>query len=153
MMNTMKVQMSVPVGMSPYLNSEDTEISFAMNAMMLYPLIKNLTISHGKAAEILGVHKTDLIEFYGAMGIPYLDQSEEEFLEDLSSINRLLGVVAVKDRERISLIQRVTGLELGETEAIVCAEENNADINKVVEFVYFFQNMYRLFWRLGVSLQ
>lgn len=90
MMNTMKVQMSVPVGMSPYLNSEDTEISFAMNAMMLYPLIKNLTISHGKAAEILGVHKTDLIEFYGAMGIPYLNQSEEEFLEDLSSINRLL---------------------------------------------------------------
>ena len=64
-----------------------------------------------------------------------------------------IRVVAVKDRERISLIQRVTGLDLGETEAIVCAEENNADINKVVESVYFFQNMYRLFWRLGVSLQ
>ena len=39
-----------------------------------------------------------------------------------------IRVVAVKDRERISLIQRVTGLDLGETEAIVCAEENNADI-------------------------
>ena len=91
-MNTMNVQMSVPVGMSPYLNSEDAEITFAMNAMMLYPLIKNLTISHGKAADILGIHKSDLIEFYGAMGIPYLDQSEEELLEDVSNIDRILGV-------------------------------------------------------------
>ena len=90
-MNMMNVQMSVPVGMYPYLNSDDTEVAFAMNAMMLYPLIKNLTISHGKAADILGVHKTDLIEFYGAMGIPYLDQSEDEFLDDLSNINRLVG--------------------------------------------------------------
>ena len=39
-----------------------------------------------------------------------------------------IRVVAVKDRERVNLIQRVTGLDLGETEAIVCAEENNADI-------------------------
>ena len=91
-MKTMNVQMNVPVGMSPYLNSDDAEIAFAMNAMMLYPLIKNLTISHGKAADILGVHKTDLIEFYGAMGIPYLDQSEEELLADVTNIDRLLGV-------------------------------------------------------------
>ena len=87
------VQVMVPEGMSQYMNSEDPETVFAMNAMMLYPLIKNLTISHGKAAEILGVHKTDLIEFYGSMGISYLDQSEEEFLEDVSNVINLPRIV------------------------------------------------------------
>ena len=91
-MKTMTIQMDIPVGMAPYLTNADSELVFARNAMMLYPLIQNLTISHGRAAEILGVHKTDLIEFYGAMGIPYLDQTEDEFLRDVNTIERLLGV-------------------------------------------------------------
>ena len=91
-MDAITVQMQIPAGMAPYLSDEDTEMVFARNAMMIYPLIQNLTISHGRAAEILGVHKTDLIEFYGSMGIPYLDQTEEEFLSDLSTIENLLGV-------------------------------------------------------------
>ena len=39
----------------------------------------------------MGVHKTDLIEFYNAMGIPYLDQSEDELLEDLKTLDRVMG--------------------------------------------------------------
>ena len=91
-MKTMTIQMNVPIGMAPYLTNADSELVFARNAMMLYPLIQNLTISHGRAAEILGVYKTDLIEFYGTMGIPYLDQTEDEFLHDVYTIERLLGV-------------------------------------------------------------
>lgn len=30
-------------------------------------------ISHGKAAEILGIHKLELIEMYGKIGLPYFD--------------------------------------------------------------------------------
>jgi propanediol dehydratase small subunit len=59
--------------------------------MLLYPFIRNLTISHGRAAEILGVHKTDLIEFYDSMGIPYLNQSEEELMADLATLDRVMG--------------------------------------------------------------
>ena len=59
--------------------------------MILYPLIQNRTISHGRAAEILGVHKTDLIEFYDSVGIPYLDQSEEELTADLETLSIVLG--------------------------------------------------------------
>ena len=78
--------------MSTYLNNSDYEQVFERNAMLLYPFIRNLTISHGRAAEILGVHKTDLIEFYDSMGIPYLDQSEEELMEDLETLNRVVEV-------------------------------------------------------------
>lgn len=89
-MRTVNVQMAVPEGMAPYLSYNDAEQSFCINAMMLYPLIKNLTISHGRAADILGVHKTDLIEFYDSMGIPYLDQSEDELLNDLSTLRKVM---------------------------------------------------------------
>ena len=92
-MKTVDVQITIPEEMSRYIVGEDRQESFARNAMMLYPLIQNLTISHGRAAEILGVHKTDLIEFYDAMGIPYLQQSKEELLSDLATLDRVLGAV------------------------------------------------------------
>ena len=68
---------------------KNTEQTFARNAMFLYPFIQNLTISHGRAAEILGVHKTDLIEFYDSVGIPYLNQSKEELLAELAAYDRI----------------------------------------------------------------
>ena len=91
-MDMTTVQMVIPSGMAPYLSDEDSKATFARNAMVLYPLIQDMTISHGKAAEILGVHKTDLIEFYGSMGIPYLNQSKEELEKDISTLEALLGV-------------------------------------------------------------
>lgn len=92
-MRTVNVQLAVPEGMAPYLLDEERGLSFEINAMILYPFIQNQTISHGRAAEILGVHKTDLIEFYDSLGIPYLNQSEEELLDDLATMDRVLGVV------------------------------------------------------------
>lgn len=90
-MRTVDVQITVPEGMSTYLNNVDYDQIFERNAMLLYPLIRNLTISHGRAAEILGVHKTDLIEFYDSMGIPYLNQSEDELMADLATLDRVMG--------------------------------------------------------------
>ena len=90
-MRTVNVQITVPEGMRTYLNNVDYEQVFKRNAMLLYPFIRNLTISHGRAAEILGVHKTDLIEFYDSMGIPYLNQSEEELMADLATLDRVIG--------------------------------------------------------------
>ena len=45
----------------------------------------------GRAAEILGVRKWDLIEFYNSRGLPYLDQSKEELLADLAVFDELKG--------------------------------------------------------------
>ena len=55
---------------------------------MLYPFIQNLTISHGRAAEILGVHKFDLIDFYCSMGLPYLNQSVADLEDEMGDIRR-----------------------------------------------------------------
>jgi hypothetical protein len=48
-------------------------------------------ISHGKAAEILGIRKLDLIDLYASMGLPYLDQTMDELDEDLSTLHDLFG--------------------------------------------------------------
>lgn len=58
------------------VNEEQTELE--RNALMLYPYIKNLTISHGRAAEILGISKWELIQLYDRMGLAYLDQDISE---------------------------------------------------------------------------
>lgn len=91
-MKTINIQITVPEDMKTYLNDENQDQAFERNAMLLYPYIRKLTISHGKAAEILGVHKTDLIEFYDSMGIPYLDQSEDDLMGDLATLNHIVEV-------------------------------------------------------------
>lgn len=90
-MDIMNISVSVPKGIVPYISNEDNEQIFKRSAMMVYPLIQDGTISHGRAAEILGVYKTDLIEFYDSMGIPYLNQSKEELLRDVATLNKVLG--------------------------------------------------------------
>ena len=88
-MDMIPVQIMVPCEMASYINTADQEASFARNAMILYPLIQNLTISHGRAAEILGVPKLDLIDFYNSMGLPYLNQSPEDLEEEIAGFARL----------------------------------------------------------------
>ena len=86
---TITMHMEVPEGMAPYLIDEDQEQTFQRNAMFLFSLIQSHRISYGRAAEILGVSKWHLIEFYDNMGMPYLNQSKAELLEELKTYDRL----------------------------------------------------------------
>ena len=81
----------VPEKMIMYLNMSDPRDELERNAMILYPYIRNNTMSHGKAAEILGIHKWDLIELYNSLGFPYLSDVNG-FKEDLLAINKLEGM-------------------------------------------------------------
>ena len=58
--------------------------------MLLHPYIQKGIISHGRAAEILGVRKWDLIEYYNGLGIPYLNQRKEDLLADLATFDRVM---------------------------------------------------------------
>lgn len=44
-----------------------------------------MRISHGRAAEILGIGKLDLIALYNEMGLPYLDMDISEVEEDVNT--------------------------------------------------------------------
>jgi len=87
---TMKqIEINVPEAVVPYANVEGERAVLLRNAMLLYPYIKNDTLSHGKAAEMLGITKMELIELYGSLGIAYFDMTEEELAEDLATLNKV----------------------------------------------------------------
>lgn len=69
-------------------------------AMLLYPAIADMTISHGRAAELLGIPKWDLIDLYAGMGIPYLTQTWEEAQEDSRAIEEAMRQDESRARER-----------------------------------------------------
>ena len=83
------VNMEMPEAMVTYAVTKDKESQLMRNAMILYPYIHDGVISHGKAAEILGVFKMDLIILYGKLGLPYIEMTDEEIEEELSTVNYL----------------------------------------------------------------
>lgn len=83
------VKIQIPTNMTPYVVTTDAQSELIRNAMMLYPYIKNLTISHGKAAEILGIPKYELIDLYDKLGLPYLNQDIQEVEEEVQYWKKL----------------------------------------------------------------
>lgn len=84
-MESAKIEISVPKEMIIYVNSKDKRKELKRNALILYPYIKDLTISHGRAAEILGIRKLDLITLYNEIGLPYLNMDISEVEEDVKT--------------------------------------------------------------------
>lgn len=88
-MSMRKIEINIPESMVSFIADKNEEDVLKQNAMILYPYIQNDTISYGKAAELLGVHKLDLIALYGKLGISYFQESVEEIASDLQSIKKL----------------------------------------------------------------
>ena len=85
------VTMDIPEDIADLMVCDNKSDELRRNAVLLYPFIKNETISHGRAAEILGISKWELIELYGSEGIPYIDQSWEEAEQDAANVMELLS--------------------------------------------------------------
>lgn len=85
------VNISVPDGMTMYLHPQNKQAELERNALLLYPYIHDKTISHGKAAEILGIPKWDLIEIYDHMGLAYLSMDFAEVEDEMKTWEQLKG--------------------------------------------------------------
>lgn len=85
------VTMNIPEEIMDFMVCENKSDELRRNALLLYPFIKNETISHGRAADILGISKWELIELYGSEGIPYIDQSWDEVEQDAANVSKLLS--------------------------------------------------------------
>lgn len=90
-MTMTRVEIDVPEEIVPYTVLEDREAQTTRNAMLVYPFIKNGIMSHGRAAEMLGLPKMELIALYGKLGLPYFDETEEELEEDLAVLKKVRG--------------------------------------------------------------
>lgn len=83
-----KVEIDVSEEIVPYTVLEDKDAQITRNAMLVYPYIKSGVMSHGNATEMLWLHKIDLIALYGKFGMPYFDETEEEFEGDLAALKK-----------------------------------------------------------------
>ena len=96
MVRTESITITVPVGMSKYLTDTKPETELLRNALLLYPYILNQTISHGYAADILGISKSELIDIYDKLGYSYLDMTMDDLDMELSNFRKL------KEKETLS---------------------------------------------------
>ena len=75
-----------------------------------------------------------LRELFGEIIIPAAVHRElttnEKYSEEAEQINNcgFIRVIFVEDRKTVSIIQRTAGLDIGESEAIVYADNNHADL-------------------------
>ena len=83
------VTINVPTGMAKYLVTLNPEAELTRNALLLYPYILNRTISHGRAAEILGIRKSELIDLYDTLGYSYFDMTMDELDDELDTFRRM----------------------------------------------------------------
>ena len=87
-----EVQVKVPKEMQIYFSDDyatDSGEELKRNALLLYPYIYKNVISHGRAAEILGIKKLDLIDLYDQMGFPYFDMDISEVMQDIQTFHSL----------------------------------------------------------------
>ena len=87
------VNVEIPEEMASLVLSANKEEQLKRNAMMLYPYVHDGIISHGRAAEMLGIYKIDLITLYGRLGIPYIEMTDEEIEKELSTVQSLKEVM------------------------------------------------------------
>lgn len=83
------VNMEMPEEMVSFVVRKSKEEQLIRNAMMLYPYIHDGIISHGRAAEMLGMYKIDLVVLYGKLGIPYIEMTDDEIAEELETVREL----------------------------------------------------------------
>ena len=89
MVTTESVTIKVPIGMSKYLVIDNPEAELKRNALLLYPYILNQTISHGRAAEILGIRKSELIDLYDKLGYSYFDMTMDDLDNEMNTFREL----------------------------------------------------------------
>ena len=58
-MELVEYEIKIPREMKVFLTGSDKRTELQSRAMLLYPYIYNQTISHGRAAELLGMNKYD----------------------------------------------------------------------------------------------
>ena len=89
MVTTESVTIKVPVGMSKYLVTINPEAELTRNALLLYPYILDQTISHGRAAEILGIRKSELNDLYDKLGYSYFDMIMDDLDNEMNTFREL----------------------------------------------------------------
>lgn len=71
--------------MKKYVRDSDV-LDREKGALLLLSAIRKEELSYSEAADILGMSRLDLIDYYGQLGIPYIDYEPDEIDEDARNV-------------------------------------------------------------------
>jgi predicted HTH domain antitoxin len=87
-MSTLKIELELPEEIVEYLGTQ--ELDKSIKELIVLNLLREHKISQGKAKEILGISKSELIELMMLHSIPAIDLSTEELKEELKRSEEIL---------------------------------------------------------------
>lgn len=89
-MNSVKFEIEIPEEFVKYMNKNEKDYSKKLKQLFLFQFIKEDKISFGKAAELMGVSKTEYIQALGEMGIPYFESDIDDIRKDVNTLDEFL---------------------------------------------------------------
>lgn len=88
---TPSIEVTITSDLKSLFDTAKPDTELYSKALALYPYVKNETISHGTAAEIVGISKWELIQIYGDFGFNYIEYEEGELEKECETILKLIG--------------------------------------------------------------
>lgn len=86
-MSSVKIEIEEPL--AAILHQTNQPVQQVGREMIVLELYRRGTISSGKAAELLGMHRLDFIQHASRLGIPYFALAEDEWDAEMSSLESL----------------------------------------------------------------
>jgi predicted HTH domain antitoxin len=86
-MRGVKIEIEEPL--AAILSQTNQSVEHAGREMIVLELYRRGTISSGKAAELLAMHRIDFIKHASRLGIPYIDMTEDEWVAEMASLESL----------------------------------------------------------------
>ena len=86
-MSSVKIEIEEPL--AAILHQTNQPVEQAGREMIVLDLYRRGTISSGKAAELLGMERIDLIKHASKLGIPYIEMTEDEWAAEKAASESL----------------------------------------------------------------
>lgn len=74
------------------LGVDPNDIQRYVREWLVLSLFTDGRISSGKAAQLLGIHRTEFLDLLRVRGISYIDYSPDELADELASVHALKSV-------------------------------------------------------------
>ncbi len=84
-METTEIKITVPKDAASYINPDDIRTK----ALLFYPAISDMKLSRGRAAELLGIGRLEMLDMLAGMDIPYITQTWEDVQQDIANYETL----------------------------------------------------------------
>lgn len=120
------VQLDLADDVVALLRESDQPVESAAHELIVWELYRRGAISGGRAAELLGADRLAFIRRASALGIPFIDMTEEEWQEEAQLVRTLqedaARRAAVEKLQRVRERVRDRNRDLDEEEAVRLAD-------------------------------